>query len=89
MESDGPYLRRLNEKPSYNNVLVNAGIYLLEPSILHHIPTGQRFDMTDLMDTSLDNQLSVATFPMIEYWLDIGQRADYEQAQEDMRDRKF
>ena len=88
MESDGPYLRGLNEKPSYN-FLVNAGIYLLEPSILHHIPTGQRFDMTDLMDTLLDNQLSVATFPMIEYWLDIGQCADYEQAQEDMRAGKF
>ena len=88
MESDGPYLHGLNEKPSYN-FLVNAGIYLLEPNILQHIPTGQRFDMTDLMDTLLDHQLSVATFPMIEYWLDIGQRADYEQAQKDMRDGKF
>ncbi|MBC6481020.1 MAG: hypothetical protein GDA56_27860 [Hormoscilla sp. GM7CHS1pb] len=80
MESEGPYLRQISEKPRLN-FLVNAGIYLLEPSVLAYIPVGRRFDMTDLMQALLDSSLRVANFPMIEYWLDIGKYDDYQQAQ--------
>jgi dTDP-glucose pyrophosphorylase len=88
MESEGPYLRRLSEKPRFN-FLVNAGIYLLEPAVLCHVPDGQRFDMTDLMQTLLYNGKSVVNFPMIEYWRDIGQHADYQQAQKDFQNGDF
>jgi NDP-sugar pyrophosphorylase family protein len=88
MESEGPYLRRLSEKPRFN-FLVNAGIYLLEPAVLCHVPDGQRFDMTDLMQKLLYNGKSVVNFPMIEYWRDIGQHADYQQAQKDFQNGDF
>ena len=88
MESEGPYLRQLSEKPRLN-FLVNAGIYLLNTVVRSHIPTGQRFDMTDLMQSLLDDGRPVANFPIIEYWLDIGQHADYQQAQKDFQTGKF
>jgi NDP-sugar pyrophosphorylase family protein len=31
----------------------------------------------------------VVSFPIIEYWLDIGQLADYEQAQNDMKHKEI
>ena len=39
-------------------------------------------DMTDLMQRLLDDEWAVVSFPIHEYWLDIGQPDDYEQAQE-------
>jgi dTDP-glucose pyrophosphorylase/CBS domain-containing protein len=80
LECDGSRVRKISEKPSYT-VFVNAGIYILEPQAYDRIPAGQRFDMTDLIDALLRAQLEVVSFPIIEYWLDIGQPADYEQAQ--------
>jgi NDP-sugar pyrophosphorylase family protein len=72
----------LEEKPSYS-FLVNAGIYLVEPAALALIPPQQFYNMTDLIEALLANKQTVASFPIIEYWLDIGQHGDYQQAQED------
>jgi NDP-sugar pyrophosphorylase family protein len=64
--------------------LVNAGIYLLEPTVQRYIPDGQQFDMTDLIGRLVADGRSVASFPIVEYWLDVGQSADYAQAQRDV-----
>jgi dTDP-glucose pyrophosphorylase len=84
VECEGPQVRRLREKPRYN-FLVNAGIYLLEPLVHRYIPNGQRFDMTDLIEKLIKVGRMVVSFPIVEYWLDIGEPVDYEQAQEDVR----
>lgn len=84
VESSGAFVRGLQEKPRLC-FLVNAGIYLLEPSVYRYIPDGERFDMTDLIQRLLDENRPVVSFPIVEYWLDIGQHADYERAQEDVR----
>lgn len=81
VECTGPFVSRLTEKPLVK-YYVNAGIYLLEPTVQQHIPSGRRFDMTDLIQMLLDAGRPVASFPIREYWLDIGQHADYEKAQE-------
>jgi len=86
VECEGPLVRELREKPSLG-FLVNAGIYLLEPSILKYLPEGQRFDMTELIQVLLANGHRVVGFPIVEYWLDIGRLADYEKAQEDLKER--
>jgi dTDP-glucose pyrophosphorylase/(2Fe-2S) ferredoxin len=85
VECDGPSVRRLNEKPVMG-VLLNAGIYLLEPSVYDLIPDGQRFDMTDLIQRLLEAGRSVVSFPVREYWLDIGHPEDYVRAQRDARE---
>ena len=84
VECDGALVRALREKP-VRTFLVNAGIYLLEPSVMRYIPEGRRFDMTDLIQSLLDAGRRVASFPIVEYWLDIGRMADYEQAQDDVK----
>ena len=75
---------KLTEKPLLR-FFVNAGIYLLEPSVQGYITRGEFLDMTDLMTRLLGDQRSLIGFPLREYWVDIGQQHDYEQAQEDMR----
>ena len=84
VESEGPLVQRLTEKPSLS-LLVNAGIYLLEPLVHHLIPNGERFDMTGLIQRLLDEGRNVVSFPIREYWLDIGLPDDYDQAQKDVK----
>jgi dTDP-glucose pyrophosphorylase/CBS domain-containing protein len=83
IECAGPRVCRLREKP-VQQFMVNAGVYLLEPATLGYIPPGQRFDMTDLIQRLLDEGRTVVSFPIVEYWLDIGRPADYAQAQADL-----
>lgn len=88
IECEGSSIRQLREKPLMS-FFVNAGIYLLEPSVNRFITNGERLDMTDLIQRLLDAGRPVVSFPVLEYWLDIGQLADYEQAQEDVREGRL
>lgn len=69
----------LEEKPVLS-FLVNAGIYLLEPHVIEFIPQDVTFHMTDLIQVLLEEKLIVASFPIHEYWMDIGRHLDYEKA---------
>jgi len=88
IECEGARVRRLQEKPQVG-FLVNAGIYLLEPSVYQFIPQNTSFNMTDLIQWLLDAGRTVVSFPVHEYWLDIGQPADYAQAQSDVANGRF
>lgn len=88
LDCNGPYVQKLSEKPNYS-FFVNAGIYLLEPAVHAFVQREQRFDMTDLIETLLAHQRTVVSFPLVEYWLDIGQHADYQQAQVDVASGRF
>ena len=83
VECDGPAVRNLKEKPSFG-FLVNAGIYLLEPSVTQFIPRGQRFDMTDLIQKLLEAGRPLVSYPIVEHWLDVGRHDDYRRAQEEI-----
>jgi NDP-sugar pyrophosphorylase family protein len=83
VECKGERITKLREKPSLS-FFINAGTYLLEPSAWDYIPEG-RFDMTDLIQALLDDGRPVASFPIMEYWLDVGRHEDYQKAQEDVR----
>ena len=82
VETDGVHIRRLSEKPRLQ-LFVNAGVYLLEPGVHDCIPRQQRCDMTDLIARLVSDGRPVVSFPISEYWLDIGQHADYQKAQAD------
>lgn len=84
IECEGPRVSRLQEKPQIN-YLINAGIYLLEPAVFQFIPHGQHFNMTDLIQWLLEAGQTMVSFPIHEYWLDIGQHDDYIQAQQDTK----
>lgn len=84
VEAENGKVMGVREKPKLN-FLVNAGIYLLEPSMRRFIPHDQRFDMTELIAKLIAEGIHVACFPVVEYWIDIGQPDDFQRAQEDMR----
>ena len=88
VETKGGLVTRLQEKPVLD-FFVNAGVYLVEPRAHAQIPSGGRFDMTDLIQKLLEQGAAVASFPIIEYWLDIGSPSDYERAQEDVKNHRL
>lgn len=88
MECDGPNVKTVREKPTYT-YFVAAGIYLLQPSACKLIPRGCHFDMPDLINKLIDLKRTVVSFPIVEYWLDIGQHVDYAQAQKDVESGQY
>jgi dTDP-glucose pyrophosphorylase len=82
VECDGPRVTSLTEKPSLD-LMVNAGIYLLEPRVFDHIEMGAPLNMTELIDRVIKAGQAVVSFPIREYWLDIGHHEDYARAQTD------
>jgi len=80
--TNGPYVEGLEEKPQYS-FFVNAGVYLLDPGVARFVERGQRLDMTDLIARLLNASERVVSFPIIEYWLDVGSHSDYQRAQLD------
>lgn len=84
LECSGARVCKVSEKPQLN-FLVNAGVYLIEPSALEYIPQGRNFDMPDLIQSLINDKRMVVSFPILEYWLDVGRPADYATAQEDVR----
>jgi len=79
------YLLGIEEKPE-QRFLCNAGIYMLNPEALPLIPRNTAFDMTDLIKELVRKGLPVTTFPIHEYWLDIGHLDDLRKAQNDIKE---
>lgn len=77
----------LEEKPS-QRFLCNAGIYVLSPSVLRFVPDGQNCDMTSLIERIIAGGKNVSVFPLHEFWTDIGNPHDLEEAQRLFRKRE-
>ncbi len=75
---DGEWIQGIDEKPR-RSLLVNAGIYVVGPRMRQLAPGGP-FDMTDLIRWGLGERRRVRSYPLREFWLDIGRMADYERA---------
>ncbi|WP_343044127.1 nucleotidyltransferase family protein [Marinifaba aquimaris] len=72
----------ISEKPISTH-FVNAGIYVIEPSLLNEISGDEYLDMPDLINNYLEMGRSIQVFPIHEYWLDIGKIDDFQKAQHD------
>lgn len=66
---------RIDEKP-VQQFLVNAGVYVFSPHVLKMVPMDRYMDMPELIDRCLDREISVAAFPIREFWLDVGRMGD-------------
>ncbi|MCP4656625.1 MAG: NTP transferase domain-containing protein [bacterium] len=84
VECDGPHVRGFREKP-VAEFMVNAGIYLLEPEVHASVPRDRHFDMTELIETLIAADSTVVSFPVVEYWVDIGEHASYHRVQDDLK----
>jgi dTDP-glucose pyrophosphorylase/CBS domain-containing protein len=80
--TDGVDAIRIVEKPTLRN-FVNAGIYLVQPSVCTMVPSDHAFDMPDLITSLINAQKRVICFPIREYWIDIGRIEQYERASTD------
>lgn len=69
----------IEEKPIHK-FFVSAGIYMLSPEILAEIPSNEFFDMPTLFERIIAKGCNAVSFPIREYWLDIGRMSDYERA---------
>jgi dTDP-glucose pyrophosphorylase len=79
----GSRVVQLEEKPR-KEFPINAGMYLLDPSVIDVIPAGQYFDATDLIRALLERGRVVSAYMIREYWLDVGQHHDLQRANEDI-----
>jgi dTDP-glucose pyrophosphorylase len=69
----------IKEKPSHT-YFVNAGIYILDPVILSKPFENTFYDMPDLINDSIASGKKVGSFPIHEYWLDIGRHDELRHA---------
>ena len=74
------FLNKIMEKPSLD-YLINAGLYVIEPSALQEIPDGKFFHITDLIAKVKSKGKRVGVFPIEDdAWIDIGQWEEYRSA---------
>ena len=79
VHTNGVDIIGFEEKPVVRNH-VNAGIYVLNPSVLDVLTAGERCDMPTLFTRLQDRDARTIVYPMHEPWLDVGRPADYERA---------
>lgn len=79
--SEGDYITEVQEKPDFRLEIL-AGIYVMKPSVFDLIPPDTYYGMDSLIKDMLWRKMPIARYAMKDYWLDIGQLADYQEAQE-------
>ncbi|KAB7701671.1 CBS domain-containing protein [Plesiomonas shigelloides] len=83
INGDGNKIISMIEKPVHH-FFVNAGIYVVSPSIVKSVVKGQRIDMPTLINNHMQDSKQVLMFPIYEYWLDIGRIEDFNKAQSEI-----
>ena len=81
IHTEGDFVSGIEEKPNIKTTIL-AGIYIFKPGILDLIPDNTMYNMDKLILDMLAKDLPISHYPILEYWLDIGQVGDYEKAQE-------
>src|SRR6185295_13536756 len=70
------WIHRFIEKPGPDEITtntINAGIYVLEPSVLKYMPKGENYSFErGLFPTLLDHKEPVMSYVFDKYWIDIG-----------------
>lgn len=84
LETSNHHVLSFREKPTYT-YYSNGGIYLMKRSVIDRIPKQQFYDSTDLMQSLIDEGMKLVSYPMRQYWLDIGKPEDFEKAQADIK----
>jgi len=88
METNEKKVLSLREKPSYT-YYSNGGIYLMKREVLSLLPQNAFYNATDLIETLIQSGKHVHSFPLVDYWLDIGNHDDFAKAQRDIQHIRF
>jgi mannose-1-phosphate guanylyltransferase/phosphomannomutase len=85
-------VERFLEKPSWSQVFtdtINTGIYVVDPSVLRHVPADRPFDFSkELFPLLLEIGRPLFGYVADGYWQDIGNHDQYRQANFDALDEK-
>jgi mannose-1-phosphate guanylyltransferase len=81
-------VQRFVEKPSWDKVttnMINAGIYILEPEVLAHVPASTRCMFENyVFPRLLDTGEPILGYPSDSYWIDIGTPQKYLKTNHDL-----
>jgi len=72
----------IKEKPTHS-FFVSGGVYILDTQTLDFIPDNEFFDMPTLFENLIKNNLKTISFPISEYWLDIGRIEEFKKANDE------
>ena len=75
-------IKSITEKPTHK-FFVSAGIYMLSPDVMKHIPDNEFYDMPTLFEKLIETQDNAVSFPLREYWLDIGRIEEFQKANDE------
>ena len=79
---DQQHVASIEEKP-LQSCLVNAGIYVLDHSLIKAIALQKHLDMPNLLNQQISQGETISMFIVNDYWLDIGRETDFLRAQGD------
>ena len=80
-------IQSMTEKPSYY-FDINTGIYVISPELLEQVEP-QFIGMPTILEQQITKSKKVVSYPLHEYWLDIGHMEDYNRAQRDIINLDF
>ncbi|MFH3651645.1 sugar phosphate nucleotidyltransferase, partial [Acinetobacter baumannii] len=81
VNSEDNVIQSMTEKPSYF-FDINTGIYVISPELLAQV-NAQFIGMPTILEQQMEKKNKVLSYPLHEYWLDIGHMEDYNRAQKD------
>jgi dTDP-glucose pyrophosphorylase len=79
VRTEGIEIVGFDEKP-VARTHINAGIYVLEPSCIKALESGEQCDMPTLFARLQERGARTIAYPMHEPWLDVGREADLKRA---------
>lgn len=84
VESENDLITAMVEKPTYR-YHINTGIYVLSPECVASVEPNTKVDLPTLLAQRMTQEEKVGIYTSYDYWLDIGQMADYQKAQQDIK----
>ena len=85
------YIVEFQEKPAIEEAksnYINTGIYIFDYEIFNYIPENTFYDFAKNVFPKLLKEHAINTFPVNEYWSDIGTLEQYKQSMQDLFNKK-
>jgi dTDP-glucose pyrophosphorylase len=82
VKTDGVDIVSIEEKPIHQ-FFVSGGVYVLSHKVLKYIPADEYYDMPTLFEKVIEEKEKSISFPIREYWLDIGRLEEYKKANDE------
>ena len=79
---EGENILSIEEKPVHS-FFVSGGVYVLSNEVLKLIPDNEFYDMPILFEKVIEKKYKSISFPIREYWLDIGRIEEFKKANDE------